>query len=311
MPTGRRTSDGARRRRATAAALAVCAVLHGFTLTACQGGAKTPADSVSSSTASAQRTPTSAPSPAASPAWDTAPGSIAAVGDSITSAFDACEPLAECPKASWATGTDPAVGSLTRRLLDRPAKDSWNLAAPGATMADLPGQMAQAARHTPELVTVLMGTNDACGPSVEAMTPVSEFRADFEEALRVLRSEAPKAQVYVASIPDLERLWRVGRGHPDARRAWRFGVCPAMLRAPRATGDAADARRESVSERVREYNGVLREVCTAQRWCRWDGGAVHDFRFTAEALSAWDWFHPSRRGQRELAALAYACVTDR
>lgn len=318
MPRGRWTSDGARRRRVTTAALAVSAVLCGFTLTACQSGttqgpagrspasASTPEGSASGSTSAA---PT--PSPGASPAWDTDPDSIAAVGDSITRAFDACGPLAGCPKASWATGTDPSVDSLARRLLDHPSKNSWNLAEPGAAMADLPGQMAQAAAHEPELVTVLMGANDACRPSADAMTPVAGFRADFEEALRVLWREAPKAQVYVASIPDLRRLWQVGRGDPDARQVWEFGVCPSMLRAPRATGDAATARRELVSERVQAYNAVLREVCSAEQRCRWDGGAVHDFRFTADALSGWDWFHPSRQGQGELAELAYERVTDR
>jgi lysophospholipase L1-like esterase len=290
----------------------VLAALLGGSLAGCQdGSAEGDSGSPSASSTSASPSERGASGMASgSPGWDTDPDSLAAVGDSITRAFDACGPLADCPESSWATGTDPAVDSLASRLLDRPSRDSRNLAVSGATMADLPRQMAQAADREPGLVTVLIGANDACRPSVEAMTPVAGFRADFEEALRTLRDESPESQVYVASIPDLERLWQVGRGEPDARQVWEFGICPSMLRAPQATGDAATARREQVSARVDAYNSVLRQVCAEDRLCRWDGGAVHDYRFTAEALSGWDWFHPSREGQSELAELAYERVTE-
>ncbi|EST36363.1 hypothetical protein N566_16390 [Streptomycetaceae bacterium MP113-05] len=233
------------------------------------------------------------------------------MGDSITRAFDACGPLADCPQASWSTGTDPGVDSLAGRLLDRPARDSRNLAESGATVSDLPGQMSRAAAREPGLVTVLIGSNDACRPSVGTMTPVAAFRADFEQALETLWEESPESQVYVASIPDLTRLWEVGRDEADARRVWEFGICPSMLRAPRSTVEAAVARREQVSSRAEAYNSALREVCTKDRRCRWDGGAVHDYRFTADALSHWDWFHPSRDGQGELAEMAYARITRR
>lgn len=290
--------------------LAVLGALAGFTLTACQAeqvNGRAPASPSEHRSASAAPTP----DPGASPAWDTDPDSLAAVGDSITRAFDACGPLADCPKASWATGTAPNVDSLAQRLLDRPSRDSWNLAESGAAMADVREQMARAAVHDPELVTVMAGANDACGPSADAMTPVAAFRADFEEALRTLWQEAPGAQVYVAGIPDLKRLWEIGRGNPEAEQVWAFGICPSMLRAPQATGDTAVARRNRVSDRVEAYNAVLRDVCSAERRCRWDGGAVHEYRFTADALSRWDWFHPSREGQSDLAELAYERITDR
>ncbi|MFR9675049.1 SGNH/GDSL hydrolase family protein [Streptomyces sp. TR06-5] len=312
MPTTRAHGTGSLRRRAGTALLALTATACGFTLTACQNSATAPGERPASSAAAPSgATGSPAPSPAASPEWDTSPDSLAAVGDSITAGFDACGPLAVCPRASWATGTDPSVDSLARRLLDHPARDSRNYAEPGATMADLPGQMARAAARSPALVTVLVGANDACRPSATSMTPVAAFRADFADALRSLWRKAPRAQAYVAGIPDLKHLWRVGRKQPQARRVWALGVCPSMLRAPRATGAAAEARRERVAERVRAYNAALREVCSAERRCRWDGGAVHRFRFTAASLSRWDWFHPSRKGQSALARLAHARITDR
>ncbi|MFF4291743.1 SGNH/GDSL hydrolase family protein, partial [Streptomyces sp. NPDC001633] len=95
--------------------------------------------------------------------WDRSPASIAAVGDSITRGFDACTVLSDCPEVSWATGTSEQVDSLAVRLLGRAqaADHSWNYAETGARMADLPGQMADAAVRRPQLVTVMVGANDA------------------------------------------------------------------------------------------------------------------------------------------------------
>lgn len=127
--------------------------------------------------------------PKPTPVWDRSPDSVAAVGDSITRGFDACSVLSDCPEVSWATGSSEKVDSLAVRLLGeaKAAERSWNYAVTGARMADLPGQMAQAATRKPELVTVMAGANDACRDSTESMTSVEDFRAQFEESMRTLR----------------------------------------------------------------------------------------------------------------------------
>ncbi len=253
------------------------------------------------------------PSPRPTPAWDPSPASIAAVGDSITRGFDACGILVDCPEVSWATGADARVNSLARRLLGPsalPAR-SWNLARSGARVAELPSQMAKAAAKKPGLVTVTVGANDACRDSTDLMTPVADFRASFEEALRELREVAPKSQVYVSSVPDLMRLWSTGRGSALGKQVWKLGVCASMLRDADDLRPAARERREEVYRRVVAYNGVLRDVCAKDRLCRYDGGAVFAYRFTGEQLSPWDWFHPSGDGQERLAEIAYRNVTAR
>ncbi|MCX3059996.1 SGNH/GDSL hydrolase family protein [Streptomyces beihaiensis] len=251
------------------------------------------------------------PSPKSAAVWDTRPRSIAAVGDSITRGFDACTVLSDCPEASWATGSDPRVDSLAVRLLGkgRARTHSWNLARTGARMADLSGQMARAGARNPDLVTVMAGANDACRPTVASMTPVTEFRSEFETALHRLRQEAPQAQVYVMSVPNLKRLWSQGRNNPLGKEVWRLGICSSMLADPDDLTAAATERRASVQERVEEYNRVLKSVCAKDERCRYDGGAVFGYRFGEEQLSHWDWFHPSRDGQARLAALAYRGVT--
>lgn len=248
----------------------------------------------------------------AAPRWNTAPASIAAVGDSITRGFDACSVLADCPEASWATGNDPAVRSLATRLLgvaEAPAR-SWNYAVTGSRMADLPGQLASAAAHKPDLVTVMVGSNDACRPTASTMTPVAEFRAGFEKALADLRAASPASQVYVSSVPDLQRLWEQGKDSPMIRQIWKLGICQSMLADPLSATTGATARREQVRARVVEYNEVLRQVCAKDALCRYDGGAVFQYPFAAEQLSRWDWFHPGKDGQARLAELAHRQVTS-
>ncbi|MER5433435.1 SGNH/GDSL hydrolase family protein [Streptomyces sp. NPDC002588] len=251
--------------------------------------------------------------PSSAPLWDTSPASIAAVGDSITRGFDACTVLQDCPAVSWATGDSAEVKSLAVRLLgaSRAATHSWNFAVTGARMADLPDQMAQAVAHKPQLVTVMAGANDACRASTAAMTPVARFRAEFEEAMGTLRRALPKAQVYVSSVPNLKRLWSQGRTNALGKQIWKLGLCPSMLGDADALDAAATARRDTVQARVEEYNKVLKEVCAKDPRCRFDGGAVYDFRFGTEQLSHWDWFHPSKDGQARLAEIAYRRVTDK
>ncbi|MYT21780.1 SGNH/GDSL hydrolase family protein [Streptomyces sp. SID7760] len=290
----RRRARTSRRRRLAGAGAS--AVLLAAVLSGCQsGGSDTEGERGSQ----------------ARPRWNTAPASVAAVGDSITRGFDACSVLADCPEVSWATGNDPAVHSLAARLLGEagvPAR-SWNYAVTGARMADLPGQLASAAQHRPDLVTVMVGSNDACRPTASSMTPVAEFRAGFEKALAGLRTASPSSQVYVSSVPDLQRLWEQGKDAPMVRQIWKLGICQSMLADPLSLATGATSRREQVRARVVEYNEVLREVCAKDALCRYDGGAVFQYPFSAEQLSRWDWFHPGKDGQARLAELAHRQVT--
>ncbi|MBD0417693.1 SGNH/GDSL hydrolase family protein [Streptomyces sp. TRM S81-3] len=300
---GHRTDQGTRnRRRRSRTALAVLtAAVVGVAGCDAVGGDSGPSGS---------GTGQARPSPKPAPVWDTSPGSVAAVGDSITRGFDACTVLSDCPEVSWATGTRADVNSLAVRLLGKQAvRRSWNHAVTGARMADLAGQMTRAAAHRPQLVAVMVGANDACRSTTSAMTSVADFRTQFETAMRTLRAKLPKAQVYVASIPDLKRLWSEGRTNPLGKQVWKLGICPSMLGDADALDAAATLRRNTVEQRVEDYNEVLRAVCAKDRRCRTDGGAVHAYRFGTEQLSHWDWFHPSVNGQARLAEIAYRAVT--
>ncbi|MEE4544437.1 SGNH/GDSL hydrolase family protein [Streptomyces sp. V4-01] len=238
--------------------------------------------------------------------WNAHPASVAAIGDSITAGFNACDPFSDCPEASWATGSRGAVDSLSVRLGD--GARSWNFARSGAHVTDLPAQARAAAAHRPAMVTVLIGANDACAPDLAAMTSVADFRTALHDTLSYLHRTLPGTQILVASIPDLEHLWSVGRANPVEKQLWRLGLCPTMLKDADSQSAAARTRRAAVSGRVTAYDAVLDQECARYARCRYDGGAVHRYPFGAGDLSRWDWFHPNKAGQARLAEILAAVV---
>ncbi|GAA0370796.1 SGNH/GDSL hydrolase family protein [Micromonospora gifhornensis] len=240
------------------------------------------------------------------------PGSpkvVAALGDSITTGFGSCLVLTSCERNSWSTGSGLRVDSHYRRLLDRNPglrDKAYNHARPGARAAALAGQAEAAVRDRADYVTVLIGANDACRGTIEAMTPVPEFRAEVDRGLRVLRDGRPKARVLVVSIPNLYRLWEVGHDDSRAARAWRRGVCPALLADPTSTAAADRARRAAFKERVAAYNRQLSAACRAYgSRCRYDGGAVHRVKFDLDLVNPLDYFHPNTAGQSRLAEVTW------
>ena len=238
------------------------------------------------------------------------PDSMASTGDSITRAFNTgLIPYTDAPRNSWSTGGRQYVWSHYRRILavnPQILGRNFNDAESGAEMEDLPGQMTRVNLQQVDYVTVLMGANDACAASEAAMTPVAEFRAQFEQALATLSAGSPDTVVFVVSIPDIYRLWAILHDDPSARLAWRLtGFCKSMLANAGSTAPADEARRQRVRQRVIEYNDVLETVCASYVMCRFDGNAVFEYRFRPRHVSTRDYFHPSLEGQRVLAEVTW------
>jgi lysophospholipase L1-like esterase len=250
-----------------------------------------------------------APAAAAQTAVDY-PDSMASTGDSITRAFNTgLIPYTDAPRNSWSTGSRAYVRSHYRRILavnPRIFGRNYNDARSGADMAELEGQMRAVNTQGVEYVTVLMGANDACASSEAAMTPVADFRAQFERAMNTVATGSPGAIVYVVSIPDIYRLWLIFHNDPNARLLWRLtGFCRSMLARPGSTAPEDEARRQRVRQRVIEYNAVLADVCAQFTRCRFDGNAVFNYPFQRIHVSTRDYFHPSLEGQRALAEVSW------
>lgn len=194
---------------------------------------------------------------------------------------------------------------------------AYNLAVAGARMDDLATQVNNVvARRTADggtvdYVTVLMGANDACRPSEAEMLEVETFRQRFAGALDSLSAGLPDSRIFVASIPDVFRLWEVL--HTDATAVYTWDVantCQSMLANPESTAAADEERRARVRQRVVDFNQQLSEVCEGYLHCRHDQGAVFEVDFLASEVSTLDYFHPSVTGQSRLGSVSWPATFD-
>lgn len=236
------------------------------------------------------------------------PSSIASTGDSITRAFNDCWfPYVDCPAASWSTGTSSyshyrRLQAVNSSITGR----TYNHAASGADMADLPGQMQGVIGRGAQYVTVLMGANDVCSSTEAGMTPVDVFQAQFTAAMTSLTTALPSTRVFVSSIPDIHQLFTLYRFDLGANSVWAIaGICQSMLANPWSNATADVARRARVRQRNIDYNTVLGQVCATYTNCRFDSNAVFNTAFTRSDVTTRDYFHPSVNGQAKLAAVTW------
>jgi lysophospholipase L1-like esterase len=252
---------------------------------------------------------------ASGPAWQVSaqekpplPSTMASIGDSITRAADVCCWYGDHPANSWSTGgaSWDGVNSLYERLRAlNPgiAGRNYNDAVSGAKMASGPAQAERAVTQRAQFVTVLLGANDLCTSSPGSMTPVETFRAQLRQTLQVLMSGLRRnARVFVASIPDVYRLWQIYHTDWAARLVWDAAdICQSLLGPTRT-----EEQRQLVRQRNSAFNAVLAEECALYARCRFDGKAVFNFQFARSHVSSLDYFHPSLAGQAELARVTWA-----
>jgi lysophospholipase L1-like esterase len=244
------------------------------------------------------------------PAWASSPplpSSMAALGDSITRAYDVCCFYGDHSGQSWSTGytSYDGISSHYERIKQvKPAivGHAFNDAVSGAKMSAAPNQAATAVTQGAQYVTILLGANDLCTSSPSTMTSTDMFRTQFEQAMATLTTGLPSAHVFVSSIPDIYQLWQVLHGNWLARTVWaNFHICQSLLGATRT-----EAERQQVVARELAFNQILADTCTKYARCRWDGGAVYNYKFSASQVSSLDYFHPSLSGQAALASVTWA-----
>ena len=169
-------------------------------------------------------------------------------------------------------------------------------------MRDAPAQAQTAVTQGARYVTILMGANDVCTDSPATMTSVADFRAQFSATMSVLASGLPAgSHVFVSSIPNVYRLWKLLRADARAQLVWTLAqICQSLLSPANTEQD-----RRAVLARERAFNQVLAEVCGQYTICRFDDYAVFDYQFGANHVSRLDYFHPSLAGQAVLARLTW------
>jgi lysophospholipase L1-like esterase len=244
-------------------------------------------------------------SAAATPAL---PNSMAALGDSITRAYDVCCSYRDHPGQSWSTGGSwyDGISSHYERIKRRNnaiTGRAYNHAVTGAKMSAATRQASAAGAQQIAYVTILLGANDLCTSSPSTMTATDTFRAQFGQAMAILKQQLPNARIFVSSIPDIYQLWKVLHTNRVARAVWAAaGICPSMLGATRT-----EAQRQQVVAREVAFNQILAEGCHQYGAnCRWDGGATYNYKFSASQVSILDFFHPDLDGQAALARVTWA-----
>src|SRR5215203_6589854 len=126
----------------------------------------------------------------AQPAWAAPPlpSSMAAIGDSITRAYDVCCSYGDHPGQSWSTGSTSydGIASHYERIRQRNSAvtgHAYNDAVSGAKMSAAPTQATQAVSQDARYVTILLGANDLCTSSASTMTSTTTFRSQFQQAM--------------------------------------------------------------------------------------------------------------------------------
>jgi lysophospholipase L1-like esterase len=247
------------------------------------------------------------------PAVSAYPDVMAAAGDSITLAYNSAS-YGSFPQYSWSTGTASTLSSLRQRLQTASATtiSGVNVAQVGANSASLAAQVTSAISAQADFLTVEIGANDACTPTVAQMTEPAVFRTRISAALKQFIDAKADNKLFVASIPNLYRMWDISKGKFGARLIWAAGkICQSMLANPTSTATADKNRRAEVQARVDAYNQILKEECAApamQARCTFDNFDVANYKFTSTHISTADYFHPSVAGQKVLASITWKYV---
>ena len=173
--------------------------------------------------------------------------------------------------------------------------NNFNDAVNGARMDDIFGQAQIAISQSPEYITILMGGNDACRPSLAEMTDPAVYENYFRQAMENLTAELPDTKIIVVALPDIYQLYDVGIAK-GCSWLWPIaGICRAL------TGSNA-ADRLIFRQRVIEYNQILQNVTL--EYGQLYAPSIFDLQFTTSDI-AWDCFHPSIDGQMKIAEVSW------
>lgn len=207
---------------------------------------------------------------------------------------------------SWATGTNPAVDSVYRRLLVRsPAYrgHNANLAQDGATVDELLNQVADVAAIRPEpgIVLVQIIDNDIQCDGTDAQN-YAPFTQKLTTALQTVGNAAPDAQLYLTSVWGTSDIYAHVIAAIPAVRPDHVGTGPCDLLDP-----AGHIRTSAVNYEqgiVEHYQQQVAVVCRAVPHCHYDDGALQHFPLTTADLTP-DANHLSVSGHKKYAELAW------
>jgi hypothetical protein len=295
-----------RRPRGFSVVLTLVVVAAAVITAACGGGSNSGTTKPASSLAAAtQASATLKPMPGY-------PGSVAILGDSRGTGADTDpnNPNTDVPSNDWATGTNPVVDSVYRRLLARdPAikGHNYNLAQDGSNVDALANNQAPRAiklTPTPQLFLISTGGNDITTCPAQA-TDVKAYGATLAKALSVLASGAPQSHTFIVSQWGSPATYAKALSPPDRQQV--RGNSTASCTFFDSNGRVIRKKMAQVEATIQSYDAEAQAVCARFSQCRYDGGAfghvVDRLPYLAENLS-----ELSIAGQAKAAAVAWAAM---
>jgi hypothetical protein len=214
------------------------------------------------------------------------------------------------PQNSWATGTNPAVDSIYRRLaaVDPAVRGHVvNAAAGGAPASALAGQAASALSVEPNPQLVIIQTIDSdirCDGSDSSNYPV--FGRQVKAALDLIARRAPHATILLMSQP--------GRPLPASKAI--IGTPAAQVQSGSDNCSPFDPDLRLDKNHIRMLTGIiegyeseLAKVCATVPECHTDNGRATHFQVPASYYSS-DWNHLNVTGLAALARFMWPTVAS-
>jgi lysophospholipase L1-like esterase len=242
----------------------------------------------------------------------TLPAKMAAIGDSLSTAWGASGGASDDKAHSFSTGT--GLMSHFVRLSAMRSTGRENLAKTGIRLENLiaqdvdgnplaSNQIAKLPTDT-RYVTVTIGSSDVCRNSRPALGLIQSRAIEMMDQLRdrlVTADDPTPPTIIVLPVPNWVQLWTTLHYDPAVAERWAAGAaCPQVF------GESAD--RNAALAYIQGYNQHLSSACdqanAADFRCRY-AGAVSNIAWSKGLVSTHDYFHPSVAGQALLSRLSW------
>lgn len=237
---------------------------------------------------------------------DSATFSMGAIGDSISTGFNSYHILSE-RDGNWSTGSGkyPDFEShkmKLEKLLKRPVS-AVNVAIPGTTSNSLKFQVKKLLRRAPKLdyVTFLIGANDACRWDNDYQEDLEKYEENVSLAMNKLTTANPKVKILLVPIPDMNRLYELGKDKNKCQRVWKLiPLCDPLFKKK-----LTDNERDLFSHKVKDINLKLKDISAKYPNNVFYYDFIADIQYDEEHVSEIDCFHPSPYGQKMISEFTF------
>ncbi len=228
---------------------------------------------------------------------------IGALGDSITAGFNNYR-FGDNRDLSWSAGLDQKglVDSHAKRLQQilGPNIEVHNEAFVGATSKEMERETTRLLRYKPDYVTLLVGANDICNWTGNYAEELANYQKQVSTTVNRLVDANPNIRIVMPSIPDLLRVYEVGKAHECQERWDAMGLCPGLF-----ARDRTGLERQQFGERLQQMNSILATIASSYPANIHFKPELANYQFPWEFLSPIDCFHPSILGHNKIAELTF------